>query len=58
MISAGEIQISEETNRYLTKLTGGYKTRPRGEVIVKGKGVMFTYWLEEKIGDARLSRRG
>uniref|UniRef100_A0A0K0EFB5 Guanylate cyclase n=2 Tax=Strongyloides stercoralis TaxID=6248 RepID=A0A0K0EFB5_STRER len=41
----GRIQISTETNRYLTDIIGGYRTEPRGEVIVKGQGVMQTYWL-------------
>uniref|UniRef100_A0A0N4ZPS8 Guanylate cyclase n=1 Tax=Parastrongyloides trichosuri TaxID=131310 RepID=A0A0N4ZPS8_PARTI len=41
----GRIQISTETNRYLTEIIGGYNTEPRGEVIVKGQGVMQTYWL-------------
>ncbi|CEF62875.1 Atrial natriuretic peptide receptor 1 [Strongyloides ratti] len=41
----GRIQISIETNRYLTEIIGGYHTEPRGEVIVKGQGVMQTYWL-------------
>uniref|UniRef100_A0A0K0F3E9 Guanylate cyclase n=1 Tax=Strongyloides venezuelensis TaxID=75913 RepID=A0A0K0F3E9_STRVS len=41
----GRIQISIESNRYLTEIIGGYKTEPRGEVIVKGQGVMQTFWL-------------
>ncbi|KHN81453.1 Guanylate cyclase receptor-type gcy-1 [Toxocara canis] len=41
----GHIHISAETNRYLTKIIGGYRTESRGEVIIKGKGVMETFWL-------------
>lgn len=26
-------------------MIGGFKTELRGEVIIKGKGVMETYWL-------------
>ncbi|CAI5452062.1 unnamed protein product [Caenorhabditis angaria] len=40
----GQIHISSEANDQLIKL-GGFTTEPRGEVIVKGKGVMNTYWL-------------
>uniref|UniRef100_A0AC35TN90 Guanylate cyclase n=1 Tax=Rhabditophanes sp. KR3021 TaxID=114890 RepID=A0AC35TN90_9BILA len=40
----GRIHISSETNHYLTEI-GGYVTEPRGEVIVKGKGVLNTWWL-------------
>uniref|UniRef100_A0A183U373 Guanylate cyclase domain-containing protein n=1 Tax=Toxocara canis TaxID=6265 RepID=A0A183U373_TOXCA len=42
---SGHIHISAETNRYLTKIIGGYRTESRGEVIIKGKGVMETFWL-------------
>ncbi|KHN82416.1 Guanylate cyclase receptor-type gcy-1 [Toxocara canis] len=41
----GRIHISAETNRYLTEIIGGYRTESRGEVIIKGKGVMQTFWL-------------
>ncbi|CAB3397272.1 unnamed protein product [Caenorhabditis bovis] len=40
----GKVHISSEANQLLTEL-GGFITEPRGEVIVKGKGVMQTYWL-------------
>uniref|UniRef100_A0A914CVU2 Guanylate cyclase domain-containing protein n=1 Tax=Acrobeloides nanus TaxID=290746 RepID=A0A914CVU2_9BILA len=39
------IHLSSETNRYLTQIIGGYITESRGEVIIKGKGVMETFWL-------------
>lgn len=32
---AGRIHISTETMEFLTKVIGGYRTVPRGEVIVK-----------------------
>uniref|UniRef100_A0A914VLK1 Guanylate cyclase n=1 Tax=Plectus sambesii TaxID=2011161 RepID=A0A914VLK1_9BILA len=41
----GQIHITAETNRYLTHIIGGYKTAERGDVIIKGKGVLLTYWL-------------
>ncbi|CAK5081060.1 unnamed protein product [Meloidogyne enterolobii] len=40
-----KIHISSETNKYLTNIIGGYLTEPRGEIIIKGKGVMETFWL-------------
>ncbi|EYC15076.1 hypothetical protein Y032_0038g3618 [Ancylostoma ceylanicum] len=40
----GMIHISQAANDLLLKV-GGYETEPRGEVIIKGKGVMETYWL-------------
>ncbi|TKR61356.1 hypothetical protein L596_028474 [Steinernema carpocapsae] len=41
----GKIHISAEANRFLTEVIGGYVTEHRGEVIIKGKGVMDTFWL-------------
>ncbi|EGT55503.1 hypothetical protein CAEBREN_00049 [Caenorhabditis brenneri] len=40
----GHVHISEEANHMLMNL-GGFTTEARGEVIIKGKGVMATYWL-------------
>lgn len=52
---AGCVHITPETNQYLTKIIGGYNTKLRGEVILKGKGVMNTYWLLGKIGQKGLT---
>lgn len=41
------IHISAETNHFLTEVIGGYRTELRGEVIIKGKGTIETYWLLE-----------
>ncbi|XP_064641992.1 guanylate cyclase D-like [Lineus longissimus] len=41
----GWIHISQPTNCLLSA-TGGFKMSMRGEIEVKGKGVMTTYWLE------------
>uniref|UniRef100_A0A1I8B5F6 Guanylate cyclase n=1 Tax=Meloidogyne hapla TaxID=6305 RepID=A0A1I8B5F6_MELHA len=48
----GRIHISSVTNHYLTTIIGGYITEPRGEVIIKGKGVMDTFWLLGQVGDS------
>ena len=45
VISAGKIHLSAEANRLLTETVGGFVTESRGEVIIKGKGVMETFWL-------------
>ncbi|GMT31927.1 hypothetical protein PFISCL1PPCAC_23224, partial [Pristionchus fissidentatus] len=47
------IHISSETNHFLTNIIGGYRTELRGEVIIKGKGTVETYWLleDDQIGD-------
>ncbi|CAI5452523.1 unnamed protein product [Caenorhabditis angaria] len=41
----GRIHLSGEANRMLTQVVGGFETESRGEVIIKGKGVMETFWL-------------
>ncbi|KAF1768995.1 hypothetical protein GCK72_000808 [Caenorhabditis remanei] len=48
----GRIHVSSEANRLLTEVVGGFRTEERGEVIIKGKGVMETYWLIEENGGA------
>ncbi|XGW11033.1 hypothetical protein V3C99_012494, partial [Haemonchus contortus] len=48
---AGKIHLSSEANQMLEKV-GGYQTEKRGEVIIKGKGVMETYWLLGRSDDA------
>ncbi|PIC50355.1 hypothetical protein B9Z55_001286 [Caenorhabditis nigoni] len=46
----GRIHVSAEANRLLTEVVGGFRTEARGEVIIKGKGVMETFWLLEENG--------
>uniref|UniRef100_A0A0K0DC54 Guanylate cyclase domain-containing protein n=1 Tax=Angiostrongylus cantonensis TaxID=6313 RepID=A0A0K0DC54_ANGCA len=41
----GRVHISTDTMNFLTQVIGGYKTEPRGEVLIKGKGVLQTHWL-------------
>ncbi|XP_046856398.1 atrial natriuretic peptide receptor 1-like isoform X4 [Xenia sp. Carnegie-2017] len=51
--SSGEalsIHISSNTNGILEKL-GGFKTERRGEIPIKGKGSLITYWLLEANND-------
>uniref|UniRef100_A0AC35UFY4 Guanylate cyclase n=1 Tax=Rhabditophanes sp. KR3021 TaxID=114890 RepID=A0AC35UFY4_9BILA len=43
------VQLSTEAHTLLSEL-GGYVTEPRGEIIVKGKGVLSTFWLLGKEG--------
>uniref|UniRef100_A0A914DNP5 guanylate cyclase n=1 Tax=Acrobeloides nanus TaxID=290746 RepID=A0A914DNP5_9BILA len=40
-----QIHISADANHFLTQIIGGYITQARGEQLIKGKGVMKTYWL-------------
>uniref|UniRef100_A0A0N5BGG4 Guanylate cyclase n=1 Tax=Strongyloides papillosus TaxID=174720 RepID=A0A0N5BGG4_STREA len=46
----GRIHTTESYYKLLTQL-GGFDMRERGSVIIKGKGVMTTYWLNGIIGD-------
>ncbi|KAI1701120.1 adenylate and guanylate cyclase catalytic domain-containing protein [Ditylenchus destructor] len=48
------IHISASTNHFLTNTIGGFVTQSRGEVIIKGKGVMETFWLLGHEGDPNL----
>ncbi len=45
----GRIQFSENTNRLLRE-AGGFDIFQRGEIDVKGKGKMMTYFLKGKDG--------
>jgi len=42
-----KIHASKETANLLS-LSDKYQVIPRGEIDVKGKGIMATYWIEEK----------
>uniref|UniRef100_A0AAF5D3C2 Guanylate cyclase n=1 Tax=Strongyloides stercoralis TaxID=6248 RepID=A0AAF5D3C2_STRER len=44
----GKIHITESYYNLLNNL-GGFIVEPRGEIIIKGKGVMTTYWLNGMI---------
>ncbi|KAK6032558.1 adenylate/guanylate cyclase catalytic domain protein [Ostertagia ostertagi] len=46
----GKIHMSSEA-RMLLAAIGGYEVESRGEIIVKGKGVMETFWLVGSSGD-------
>ncbi|XP_002731955.2 retinal guanylyl cyclase 2-like [Saccoglossus kowalevskii] len=46
---ACRIHISESVSKKLDEL-GAYYTEPRGEVVLKGKGVASTHWLVGKQG--------
>uniref|UniRef100_A0A0N5BYT5 guanylate cyclase n=1 Tax=Strongyloides papillosus TaxID=174720 RepID=A0A0N5BYT5_STREA len=45
------IHMSGDAHKLLTEKIGGFVTEPRGEVLIKGKGVMETFWLLGKDGD-------
>ncbi|KAI6204755.1 Adenylyl cyclase class-3 4 guanylyl cyclase domain containing protein [Aphelenchoides besseyi] len=40
-----QVHISKETNHLLTNVIGGYRTECRGDIVVKGKGVLTTFFL-------------
>ncbi|KAK3591718.1 hypothetical protein CHS0354_019483 [Potamilus streckersoni] len=50
-----KIHCSEESKKLLDKL-GGYKIEPRGNVAMKGKGELFTYWLLDEDESVRQQR--
>uniref|UniRef100_A0A0K0FCE6 Guanylate cyclase n=1 Tax=Strongyloides venezuelensis TaxID=75913 RepID=A0A0K0FCE6_STRVS len=45
------IHMSYDAHKLLTEKIGGFVTEPRGEVLIKGKGVMETFWLIGKVGE-------
>jgi class 3 adenylate cyclase len=45
---AGQIHVSEEFAKSISEYPE-FKLIPRGEIFVKGKGTMNTYWLEKAI---------
>uniref|UniRef100_A0AAF5D1Q2 Guanylate cyclase n=1 Tax=Strongyloides stercoralis TaxID=6248 RepID=A0AAF5D1Q2_STRER len=47
----GKIHITENCSKLLNTI-GGYIIEPRGEVIIKGKGVMNTFWLIGRVGES------
>ncbi|CAI4222117.1 unnamed protein product [Auanema sp. JU1783] len=47
----GMIQLSEESHHHLANHWAVFSLTPRGDVDVKGKGKMMTYWLEDRVGD-------
>ncbi|XGW25065.1 hypothetical protein V3C99_006467 [Haemonchus contortus] len=50
----GKIHMSAEAVRLVMEV-GGFEVESRGEVIIKGKGVMETYWLLGRTGEVRRS---
>ncbi|PAV89503.1 hypothetical protein WR25_06164 [Diploscapter pachys] len=48
----GQIHLSAEANYMLTQIVKGFITESRGDVIIKGKGVMETFWLKGVDHDA------
>jgi class 3 adenylate cyclase len=52
----GRIQISNTTYRSLISIAKNrYTVKPRGNIPVKGKGQMYTYWLEGRHGEPKLA---
>ncbi|GMS93596.1 hypothetical protein PENTCL1PPCAC_15771, partial [Pristionchus entomophagus] len=47
----GHIHLSSDACRLLNNIFPSFRTEPRGEVIIKGKGVMETHWLMGQEGD-------
>ncbi|CAJ0582466.1 unnamed protein product, partial [Mesorhabditis spiculigera] len=53
---AAMIHLSPEALAAVTNY-GGYVTESRGEVIIKGKGVMETFWLLGRVGEVASTGR-
>ncbi|CAD6192405.1 unnamed protein product [Caenorhabditis auriculariae] len=53
----GHIHLSPDANELLNDLYPDYVTENRGEVIIKGKGVMQTFWLLGRRHDMPIDRR-
>ena len=52
----GRVQVSEACRAALERSAPGrYMLSPRGSIEVKGKGSMFTYWLEGRAHEGALS---
>ncbi|VDK62081.1 unnamed protein product [Onchocerca ochengi] len=47
----GKIQISTDARNFLLVHYPFYECQKRGEVEIKGKGTLVTYWLEKKTDD-------
>uniref|UniRef100_A0A0N4Z4T0 Guanylate cyclase n=1 Tax=Parastrongyloides trichosuri TaxID=131310 RepID=A0A0N4Z4T0_PARTI len=54
-METNSIHMSADAHKLLTEKVGGFVTQPRGEVIIKGKGVMETFWLLGKEGGPLLT---
>ncbi|RCN42479.1 hypothetical protein ANCCAN_11555 [Ancylostoma caninum] len=52
----GCVHMSEAAANLLKETFPEYKTEPRGEVIIKGKGVMNTFWLVMEDDDNQTSQ--
>ncbi|GMR47368.1 hypothetical protein PMAYCL1PPCAC_17563, partial [Pristionchus mayeri] len=50
----GHIHLSSDACRLLNLMFPSFRTEPRGEVIIKGKGVMETHWLLRMDSDVDL----
>ncbi|XP_033216664.1 soluble guanylate cyclase 88E isoform X2 [Belonocnema kinseyi] len=50
---AMEIHISQSTRELLSP---SYKVKERGEIQVKGKGTMKTYWLQKRVSRSHLTK--
>ena len=46
-----KIQISNDTKVLLETRNSSYTTVPRGQIYIKGKGMMNTYWFKGQKAD-------